>query len=533
MIPLRELLEIPEFEQVKLIAGEKGLDRVVKNVTANDSPDGADWAKGGEIVLSSGYIWRDDPVGLLNYIRTLDTKRSAGFSIKLKRFLGSLPQEAAFFANEAGFPIILLPEHFTFDDFIYPALSYIMNKQASILRRSQEIHHELTESISCNDSIADVIETLSRLLNRKIVLLSHYSSTESCASKGAEKFGEYLKRTSLEEISKEMVSFPVNIFGKTYFHIFVDETNSSPTSNLTQEALYHAGTICRYIVQRQQSNKQIEIRFRNFFFQELLSGKGSYNGDFERRARLFNLDLSQSGFIMIIKIKGIEPPEFSLNSLTQKELEKGRVIHSLLQTLKKICPSLMTDVGLDRTVVFLPCLKIESDLFIQSVKSKIEGFFLGSELRRDFGIFCGISGFCESFFHPAENFKQALKVLDIMKNDPHSDLIATWEDIGFLRLFGDHLDPVECRSFVESILGKEILCPKNEHLLRTLSTLDSKQWNLKATSEALFLHYNTIKYRLRKIENLIGRKIGSQETRLNISIAVRLNSYLKESRQPF
>lgn len=48
MIPLRELLEIPEFEQVKLIAGEKGLDRVVKNVTANDSPDGADWAKGGK-----------------------------------------------------------------------------------------------------------------------------------------------------------------------------------------------------------------------------------------------------------------------------------------------------------------------------------------------------------------------------------------------------------------------------------------------------------------------------------------------------
>ncbi len=531
MIPLRELLEIPELEQVRLIAGEKGLDRVVKNVTANDSPDGADWAKGGEIVLSSGYIWRDDPVGLLNYIRTLDAKKSAGFGIKIKRFLGSLPPDAAFFADEAGFPIILLPEHFTFDDFIYPALSYIVNKQASILRRSQEIHHELTESISCNDSIADVVETLSKLLNRKIVLISHYSSIESCASKGAEQFGEYLKQTPVEETSKKLVCFPVNIFGKIFFHIFVDDTISSPTINLTQEALYHAGTICRYIVQRQQSNKQIEIRFRNFFFQELLSGNTLIDGDLERRARLFDLDLNKSGYVMVIKTKGVDPPEFSLNSLTQEEFQRGKILKPLLQTLKNICPSSMTDMGLDRTVVFLPCNNKESDHFLFSIKDRIEDFFTSSCLSHDFKIYCGISGFCESFSNPAGSFKQALKVLEIIKNDSNSSRIATWEEIGFLRLVGDHLDPVECLNFIESILGKSILCPKNAHLLHTLTILDSEQWNLKSTSKALFVHYNTIKYRLRKIEQLIGKKIDSQETRLNISIAVRLNSYLKEKGQ--
>lgn len=528
MISLRELLKIPEFKNVILIAGENGLDREVRNVTANDSPDGADWAKGGEIVLSSGYIWRNDPVGLLNFIRTLDSKKSAGFGIKIKRFLGSLPIETVSFADQAGFPIISLPDHFTFDDFIYPALSFIVNKQASILCKSKEIHHELTESISCNDNIADVVETLSVLLNRKIVLLSHYPYIESCTSRGAESFGEYLQKISLEEALKEVVSFPVNIFRKTYFHIFVDETNSSPTSNLTQEALYHAGTICRYIVQRQQSNNQIEIRFRNFFFQELLSRNSPVDGDFERRAKLFDLDLSRGGFVMVIKTKGGEPSKSSLKELTLEEYEKGKMINSLIQTLKSICPSTMADMGLDRTVLLLPCNKHESESFIQFLKNKLKEFLSSSDFSQNFQICCGISGFCESFFNSAECFKQALKVIEIIKNDSSNPRgIASWEEVGFLRLVGDCIDTVECQNFSETILGQEILCPSNAYLLETLSTLDSKQWNLKETSEALFVHYNTIKYRFKKIEELIGKRLDSQENRLNISIALRLHFYLK------
>jgi len=376
MITMKEVLQIPELRGIQLLAGEKGLGREVRKVTANDSPDGAEWAKGGEVVLSSGYIWGDNPEGLLKFIQTLDSHKSSGFGVKLKRYLSTLPECVERYANEAGFPILSLPEHFTFDDFIHPALTFIVNEQAAILRRSHEIHRTLTESISCQDSLGRVADILSRLLENKVVLLSH-CTFPSCVSTGAEDFGSHLEQIPLDQACREFAFFPITISGRTFFTVFVDEPLSAPSSGLTQEALYHAGAICRYILQREQSNQQVEMRYRNEFFRDILSGATTDKGDLERRARLFGMNLSRGGYVMIVQTKFDSSVDFSPGSLALLRSGKERVIKRLLSVIKGICPSPMIDSGFDRTLAMLPCEPEEKDRFLRMLKERVEEFLSG------------------------------------------------------------------------------------------------------------------------------------------------------------
>ena len=49
----------------------------------------------------------------------------------------------------------------------------------------------------------------------------------------------------------------------------------------------------------------------------------------------------------------------------------------------------------------------------------------------------------------------------------------------------------------------------------------------KATADKLFLHVNTVKYRLARIQNLAGIDLQEPETRFNLVLALKIRRYIK------
>ena len=47
-------------------------------------------------------------------------------------------------------------------------------------------------------------------------------------------------------------------------------------------------------------------------------------------------------------------------------------------------------------------------------------------------------------------------------------------------------------------------------------------WNLKEASEKLYIHYNSMKYRYRKICQILEMNLQEQEQRLNLELALKL-----------
>ena len=60
-LTVRELLTAQELAETELIAGAGGLDRPVRGVNVMEAPDIARWLRGGELLLSTGYQFREQP----------------------------------------------------------------------------------------------------------------------------------------------------------------------------------------------------------------------------------------------------------------------------------------------------------------------------------------------------------------------------------------------------------------------------------------------------------------------------------------
>ena len=82
------------------------------------------------------------------------------------------------------------------------------------------------------------------------------------------------------------------------------------------------------------------------------------------------------------------------------------------------------------------------------------------------------------------------------------------------------------RSFLLFILdiGKIMEYDKNHNseLLNTLTVILENDWNLKVTTDVMFIHYNTMKYRYKKISTIINDDLNHSEVRLNLSLPLKI-----------
>ena len=92
----------------------------------------------------------------------------------------------------------------------------------------------------------------------------------------------------------------------------------------------------------------------------------------------------------------------------------------------------------------------------------------------------------------------------------------------------------EIRRFVDQYFEK--FKPLNVSIvseyMETLEILTKNGWNQKASAKELHIHYNTLRYRLQKISQICNYDIENPETRVELSVALKLyniNKNMKES----
>jgi hypothetical protein len=100
--------------------------------------------------------------------------------------------------------------------------------------------------------------------------------------------------------------------------------------------------------------------------------------------------------------------------------------------------------------------------------------------------------------------------------------IQSFSDLGaFTPFFSQDLEVVKtfCQNTLEPLCDYDM---KNEgSLLPTLTELVNSNFNLKETAKNLFIHVNTLYYRIKKIEQLLSVDLSLMSTRFNLYTAVK------------
>lgn len=272
-----ELLQMPEFHEFKIIAGKEGCNRKIDSVNVIDAPDNYLFFKGGEFLLTSTYIMKDDPEMLKDIIEHLAKLGAAGIGIKLERFIKILPEEVKDIANNLNFPIISLPTHFAFVDIINPVLSKTVNIQFEKLQFSEKIHNSFTQLVLKGGTYQQIIDTLSSIINKEVIFFNTYFDkvffSTSCA-----KSMHALNKDDLKQLKTNNKYYPVEIDKRNYGYIIIidDRSNENEVnidiSSFQEIAVEHGSTVLKLNIQRQISNLQIESKYRDEFVQKLLFG---------------------------------------------------------------------------------------------------------------------------------------------------------------------------------------------------------------------------------------------------------------------
>lgn len=121
------------------------------------------------------------------------------------------------------------------------------------------------------------------------------------------------------------------------------------------------------------------------------------------------------------------------------------------------------------------------------------------------------------------SWKQSISAIKYAIANDNSSAISLWSDMGINCNIASTAEQPEYLERCILIL-RPLLDHDSSHrgnLFYTLVAFTVNQWNLTATAQKLFLHYNSIKYRYNKIATILGLNLDSLKVRFDLTVAVR------------
>ncbi|MDY0395496.1 helix-turn-helix domain-containing protein [Virgibacillus halophilus] len=124
-----------------------------------------------------------------------------------------------------------------------------------------------------------------------------------------------------------------------------------------------------------------------------------------------------------------------------------------------------------------------------------------------------------------ESFTQAEHAFKLGKEMTNSYAITFYEDLGVYRLLGELIGNEGLLDFFHDTVGKLIKYDESHNLklVETLMAYFKHNENLKETSGSLFIHVNTLKYRIQKIASLTGYSLNDTEGKMMLYLGLKIN----------
>ncbi len=125
----------------------------------------------------------------------------------------------------------------------------------------------------------------------------------------------------------------------------------------------------------------------------------------------------------------------------------------------------------------------------------------------------------------ARSFKEAQTALEVGKVFDTEKVIVSYDNLGIARLIY-HLPTTLCETFLHEVFKKGSIESLDHETLFTIQRFFENNLNVSETSRKLFVHRNTLVYRLEKIKKLTGLDLREFDHAIIFKIALMVKKYL-------
>jgi carbohydrate diacid regulator len=126
----------------------------------------------------------------------------------------------------------------------------------------------------------------------------------------------------------------------------------------------------------------------------------------------------------------------------------------------------------------------------------------------------------------SKSYKEAKMALDVGKIFYAERNVVAYSTLGIGRLI--YQLPVNlCRIFIDEIFGDNVPYDLDDETLTTINKFFENNLNVSETSRQLFVHRNTLVYRIEKLQKSMGLDLRNFDDALTFKIALMVVNYMK------
>jgi len=494
-ITVRELWSLALPTGTTLLAGEAGLGQVVEWVTSLRATFPT--LSG----LDSGYM----VLARLSRARERDGRLTPRFLVQeLARaaiaalVVDEVPEaDAVALAAQQGLPLLLLPAESDLYEAERDLLRALFDAQGLLARRQAEARERFQDVLQ-RDGLNAVLDALAQAIAGAAVL----------TTKTGETFGEADRLPASAACTE--TRYPTQVAGRELGELTVRvcEARREPLDAVLARA---AADVCAVELLERLTRRQIEDELGTDLIEQLLSG-----GPLAHPA---HIRMERQGYML----QG-ERDHLVVAAPTERPGATGTVA----DMLRDIAWAARRDGAATLQLPYSGNLL----LFI-SHATPLEGYvvrrWIAEALAR--GGDRNALGISRTVRHSAElgqAIRQALGAQGLGSRiagrvGPHY-----YDDLGLYRVLSDLRDRAELQRFYQETLG-DLLAYDQVHdteLVHTLQVLFAENTNISQTARALYVHRNTLNYRLQRIAEISGYDLNDAETRLTLQLALRLHQLI-------
>ncbi|MFA9430347.1 PucR family transcriptional regulator [Egicoccus sp. AB-alg2] len=528
-LPLRGVLTTPVLAGATVLAGERGLDRTVTRLNVMEVPDVLAFVKPDEFLLTTGYPLRERPEALPQLVADLDDRGLAGLGLKLGRYLDDLPDEVLAVADARDFPIVRLPEGVAFDDILNDVLGTMLDSQAQRLARAERIHRAFLQVVLRGEGVQRIAEDLAALVESPAVVVDLEGRLLGAARLEDLPLPDPLAADATVSIAQDdrhlriagqllpCVAVPIVAGPRQHGHVVAVPPDGRRTDDLL--ALESAATVAALVLTQRMEVQAVESKYQSDLVHDLLR-RVDEPDDVLRRAAGFGWDLDRRLIALVLRLDarpGVERPD-----------DTGRR-PPLASTIRG--PILERDpraavVRFSSEVVVLTAA-FEPPANGSAADGRAEARAFVGELVERAGraagatVSAGLSRPVEDVRDVAQAYDQASRAVTLGREIAGRGAVTHFDDLGAYRLLALVEDREELHAFAREVLGE--LADDTDttsDLRRTLQALLDTGGNVAEAARRLHFHYNTLRYRIEKLESILGPFMTDARRRLDVQLAL-------------
>ena len=529
-ITLQNAMKIGKFAECEVAAGHKGLIRVIEQVTVMEVPNVVKWLKGKELLLTSLYSIKDDEGAQRSLIPYLKNAGVTALAIKPSNSLNNIPDIILEQAELLDFPVIKIPEQVSYVDILSPVMHAIFNEKV-ILQEDLDQANQILNEISLNSQGIDVfINTLEYLTKNVITIESRFPFMKMPVPPA-----DISPLTEVEVNELSFIKHPISIkrkYGERWVScivapIIVDRRlyGSITCWELRSEILGHdlailekASALIAIEFLRLKIKHDIEQQYKRDFIRDLLFNESLDDSDVSERGEKYLFSINKPYVCLLL-----------WGEKNDSEFEEAMIINKVESHLQERFPGAIVGRIRKFFCMIAPMEEPKAASFHPYCKQLFHDL---SYYLRNRSIACmgvgrtglGVNGIRNSY----SQAEQAVK-FGFLKRQQNE--VIFYDDLGVYRLLHQLPGKKELDEFYQETVGKLVEYDQHHdlNLVETLKQYFHCNENLKVTSQEMFIHVNTLKYRLHKIELLTGHSLQKSDGKMMLYLGLKMYEIVEVS----